>query len=68
MDVVTDDTDDDAEDLWDGLDDWFVDGTSVADAGEDLLNPAGARFAVGFAICITPALGVGVGVAEALDS
>ena len=59
---------DDAEDLWDGLDEWFAVGTSVADAGGDLLNPAGARFAVGFAICITPALCVGVGVAEAVDS
>ena len=68
MDFAADDVDDDAEDLWDGLDDWFVVGTSVADAGEDLLNPAGARFAIGFAICITPALSVGVGVAESVDS
>ena len=66
MDCAADAVDDDAEDPWDSLDDWSVVGTSVADAGEDLLNPAGARFAVGFATFITTP--IGVGVAEAVDS
>ena len=66
MDCDDDAVADDAEAIWDGLDGWSVAGTAVADDGEDLLNPTGARLHVSFATFITTPFGVGL--AEAVDS